>query len=49
MSQTQRIILGGIMCIFALVFSLVGAVPLALLGGIIGGFLLLTGLIQYLK
>lgn len=49
MSQMQKIVLGGIICIFSLVFSLIGLTPLALIGGLIGGFLLLTGLIKYLE
>jgi hypothetical protein len=49
MSQSQKIVIGGIMCMFGLMFSFAGLIPLALISGIIGGFLLLTGLIQYLR
>ncbi len=49
MSQYQRIVLGGVICVISLAISLIGLTPLALLGGIIGGFLLLTGLLEYLK
>jgi hypothetical protein len=48
MTATHYIVTGGVCVLFALGFALVGAIPLSLLLGLPGSFLMLIGLTKQL-
>lgn len=47
MFDNNDMVIGGVMVFFALLMSLFGLIPLALILGIIGGVLMIKGLFKY--